>query len=346
MRGRNETTWIIDHIETSIDGGARSVPVIATALGRRDIIDGWKIRWGIGRNAYRVEPGLYAAGRPDKSSPVLVTANYKLSFDALRKELSGLDAWILVLDTAGVNVWCAAGKGTFGTRELLRKIESEKLAELVEHKTLILPQLGAPGVASREVTMLSGFSIVYGPVRAADLKAFFKNGMEKDAAMRRVEFRLSDRMAVAPVELAHALPFLAGAVVLATVLTLAAGGEPVAFGRWTTALIAPTLVGTLLFPALLPYLPFKAFAAKGAVLGAVWSGAASLLLGFSALGSAALVLVATSLIAYLAMNFTGSSTYTCKKGAELEVRIGLPIMIATATIGSAIAVIRAIAIFL
>ena len=65
--------------------------------------------------SYTVDPGLYALGKPDDSSPVLVTANYKMSFDRLREALPERDAWILVLDTKGVNVWCAAGKGTFGT---------------------------------------------------------------------------------------------------------------------------------------------------------------------------------------------------------------------------------------
>ena len=32
------------------------------------------VRWGIGRYDYRVEPGLYAMGHPDETSPVLVTA--------------------------------------------------------------------------------------------------------------------------------------------------------------------------------------------------------------------------------------------------------------------------------
>ena len=48
---------------------------------------------------YSVAPGLYAVGAPDRESDVLVTANYKLSFDTLRRELKGFNAWVLVLDT-------------------------------------------------------------------------------------------------------------------------------------------------------------------------------------------------------------------------------------------------------
>ena len=58
---------------------------------------------------YSVEPGLYALGQPDDSSPVLVTANYKMSFDWLQQALPNRNAWIPVGDTKGINVWCAAG---------------------------------------------------------------------------------------------------------------------------------------------------------------------------------------------------------------------------------------------
>jgi len=105
----------------------------------RDILGTWKARWGIGRMNFIVEPGLYSLGKPDKNSPVLVSANYKMSFDKLRKELKGIDAWILVLDTKGINVWCAAGKGTFGTQELLNRIAIVQLEKVVSHRTVIFP---------------------------------------------------------------------------------------------------------------------------------------------------------------------------------------------------------------
>jgi CO dehydrogenase/acetyl-CoA synthase gamma subunit (corrinoid Fe-S protein) len=80
----------------------------------------------VGIQAYcghHVNPGLYSIGAPDETAPVYVTANYTLSFDALRSALIEIDGYILVLDTLSVNVWCAAGKGTFGTEELVNRIE-------------------------------------------------------------------------------------------------------------------------------------------------------------------------------------------------------------------------------
>ena len=98
------------------------------------------------RMRYTVTPGLYAVGEPDRESDVFVTANYKLSFDILRRELKGLNAWIIVLDTKGINVWCAAGKGTFGTNELINRINETSLQNIVTHRRIIVPQLGAVGV--------------------------------------------------------------------------------------------------------------------------------------------------------------------------------------------------------
>ena len=102
-----------------------------TALSSQDIWGTVKVRSGFTRNNYKVAPGLYCVGNPGPASPVLVTANYKLSFDTLRSAMDPLDAWILVLDTRGINVWCAAGKGTFSTAEVVRRVKIVGLEKIV-----------------------------------------------------------------------------------------------------------------------------------------------------------------------------------------------------------------------
>jgi hypothetical protein len=181
------------------------VPVVSTTLSFNDTLGAWKARWGIGRMDYTVEPGLYAVGKPDSESPVFVSANYKLTFDTLRKNLSGLDCWLLILDTKGINVWCAAGKGTFGTDELISRIETSELSKYVTHKKLVLPQLGATGVSAHEVKQKSGYDINYGPVRAEDIKAYIEAGYKAAKEMRTVKFDLWDRLVLIPMELIPAL---------------------------------------------------------------------------------------------------------------------------------------------
>lgn len=321
-------------IAGSVSVKNRWVPVVSTRLARSDVWDGVKARWNIGRDRYTVLPGLYAAGTPGPESPVLVTANYKLSFDALRKALPGVDAWILVLDTRGINVWCAAGKGTFGTRELEQRIARVKLEEVVSHRTLILPQLGAPGVSAPEVKKDTGWIVKYGPVRAEDIPAYLNAGSRKDAAMREVHFRLPDRMAVAPVELMQAWPVLVAILVGSVLAGLPlSSGYGARFLSFCISLAGGLLLAVFGFPALLPYLPFKAFALKGAVLGLAWAIGSAVVLGVSAVSGAGLVLLVTPMVAFIAMNFTGSSTFTSQPGAAMEVRRGILPMAASVVLG-------------
>jgi len=298
----------------------RFVPIVSTRLTTRDRLGDWGVRWDIGRGGFTVMPGLYAVGDPEPSSPMLVTANYKLSFDRLRRELAGVDAWITVLDTKGVNVWCAAGKGSFGTTELLDRIARLRLGDIVSHRLLILPQLGASGVAAPKIARLSGFRVVWGPVRASDIPAFLASAMRKTEGMRRVEFRFADRMAVAPVEIAHSWPFGIGAVAASCL-----GALPLGFGFghrliWIAAATFGSIIaGTLAFPALLPILPSRAFSVKGAFLGAIWGLACGLLGGLGFGLGAAFVLSGAATCSFIGLNFTGSSTFTCQPGAKAEV---------------------------
>jgi hypothetical protein len=334
--GRARKPWIAG----SIKARDRVVPVVSTRLSRNDAWGGVKVRWNIGRDRYSVLPGLYAAGAPATESPVLVTANYKLSFDTLRGNLQGIDAWILVLDTKGINVWCAAGKGTFGTGELERRVRAVKLDQIVSHRTLILPQLGAPGVSAPEVKKATGWTVRYGPVRAEDIRAYLSAGQKKDEAMRKVRFALSDRMAVAPVELTQAWPLLLGILAASALF-----GLPFSTGyaQRLLQLLLPLGGGVLAavfgFPALLPYLPFRAFALKGAVLGIAWGIASALLVGASAAAGAGLVLLLSPIVAFIAMNFTGASTFTSQPGAALEVRRGIIPMAASLAAGIVLTVL-------
>jgi len=316
---------------------------MADRLGR------WRVRWAIGRSRYRVSPGLYRVGSPEPSSPVLVSANYKLSFDALRSELEGIDAWIVVLDTNGVNVWCAAGKGTFGTDELVRQVEATGLAEVVTHRRLVVPQLGAPGVSAHEVRNRCGFKVVYGPVRASDIPAFLEDGMRATDDMRRVTFKLGERVAMVGVEIVEAVKYIVPIVVI---MVLLAGGESV-LDRVNAGLLAALpilaglLAGVVLVPALLPWIPGRAFSLKGAIVGAVTVGATLALTpgAHSAAVSVQLFLVGTTVASFFAMQFTGATTFTSPSGVEWEMRHALPWQIGGIVIASVIAVARFFRVF-
>lgn len=328
--------WITGHVETTTG----TIQQVSTQLTFQDILGAWKARWDIHRMDYKVSPGLYGVGHPDFGSPVLVSANYKMSFDQLRQELGGFDLWILVLDTKGVNVWCAAGKGTFGTAELVNRIALVKLGEVVSHRKLILPQLGAPGVAAHETLQLSGFKVVYGPVRAADIPEFLNQGMKVTAAMREVRFGFTDRLVLTPIELVGTLkPALIIFGVLLIMNLIFHGAQPAfqILGRILTEFLpflGTALVGTVLVPALLPYLPGRALSWKGWFLGLLWAVTCLWLLPQKNwLQSAAYLLLLPSLASFLAMNFTGSTTYTSLSGVVREMKAALPAQIGSVGLG-------------
>jgi hypothetical protein len=314
---------------------------VSGALAAGDRLGAWRVRWGIAREDYRVAPGLYALGEPAERTPVLVTANYKLTFDELRSSLAGLDAWLLVVDTRGINVWCAAGKGTFCAEEVARVVRETSLAAIVQHRRLVLPQLSAPGVAAHEVKEACGFRVTFGPVRAADLPAFLAAGMKADAAMRRVTFDLRERAVVVPEVLSVAWDrrmllayggILAASAIGRDGLSWRRGlrdGAPVIGAVWLAL-----LAGGAVTPLALPYLPGRAFSGKGALAGGVLATAAAAALGRRLSPASRLALVAgvTAASSYTAMDFTGSSTITSPSGVEAEMRRAMPLQGAAAAL--------------
>jgi len=332
-------------ITGSIKTAVGAVPQVSSSLVWADRFGAFKARWGIGRMHYIVEPGLYALERPDEQSPVFVTANYKMSFDKLREALPGRNAWIVVLDTQGINVWCASGKGTFGTQELVGRIRSSGLEQIVSHRELILPQLSGPGVAAHLVKKLSGFKVIYGPILAADLHAFLERGLKATPEMRLKTFTTWERVVLIPMEVVGALKM--GMIVIPGLFLLALFGK--SGGGWTNALhhglfsvldfLIAILAGAVLTPLLLPWLPGRAFSLKGFGLG-VLAVAMLMLFGWShwvtwtgRLEILAWALLIPATTAYLAMNFTGASTYTSLSGVRKEMRWALPLQIGAGIVG-------------
>lgn len=320
--------FVADFIETP----AGTVPRVHTGWNREDRLGTVSARLGMGRDSYRIAPGLYGVGSPDARSPVMVTANYKLSFDTLRGSLSGVDAWVLVADTRSINVWCAAGKGTFSSLEVAERVKAASLEKIVDHRRLILPQLAATGVSAQQVKRMCGFEVVWGPVHAKHIKAFLDAGMKADPAMRRVTFTLGERVELIPVELNHLgrpTLYILPALFLLSGLGSGLFSISAALSRGSSALLAYILAvaaGVILVPILLPWLPGRAFALKGAGLGA----AAGALLSVGMAGHLArlemlsLTLFIMAVSSYLAMNFTGSTPFTSPTGVEKEMRRAIP----------------------
>lgn len=295
-----------------------------TDLGLRDRLGAVIVRLGFHRQTYRVTPGLCAVGSPDQNSPVLVSANYRLSFNVLRKELSGIDAWIMVINTFGVNVWCAAGKGSFSAEELSKKIKEVSLNEVVSHRMIILPQLAAPGVAAHKVRELTGFTVKYGPVRAHDIRAYLNAGMKANSEMRRVHFPFVDRLKLTPLEFRlilqkFALPIF---VVLSALVMISRGVvDWHDLGRFVVPVLGSFVIGTVFVPALLPWIPFRSFVLKGAFVGILWAIMISLFYRGGWLWVLGNIFLLPAVTAFCSLSFTGATTYTSPSGVNKEIRL-------------------------
>jgi hypothetical protein len=325
------TRYIIGDIKTKVG----AFPQITSHLDWKDYLGAFKVRWGIRRDRYRVAPGLYAVGTPTERSDVFVTANYKLSFDLVRKNLKGMNSWLLVLDTKGVNVWCAAGKGTFGTKELVRRIQLTSLDKIVIHRRLILPQLGATGVAAHLVKEATGFTVIYGPVRAMDIPEFVQASYKASKEMRRVNFDWYDRLKLIPNDIIYNLRYLLSMLFVISVLSgINLNGYSIQQVLRNIIPIAKIIAsgyfsGLVLTPLFLPYIPTQNFSFKGLMVGAIVSVLLFLnhSLDGNILAQFAEIFFISSFSSFLAMNFTGASTYTSLAGVKKEMRIAVPVQI-------------------
>jgi NAD-dependent dihydropyrimidine dehydrogenase PreA subunit len=146
---------------------------------------------------WSTEPGLRSAGNPGRSSPVLVTGNYDLTVRRLLRALEGVDAWVVVAPSRGINVWCAAAGGHLTSHQVVTALKTSGVEERVEHRRAILPQLAATGVQAREVSQRCGWKLRFGPVYAEDLPRYLAQHEKKSDDMRRVRFGLAERLEMA-----------------------------------------------------------------------------------------------------------------------------------------------------
>ncbi len=208
----------------------------------------FKTVWGL---LFRLFPcptqvGLRRVGHPHRDSPVLVTCNFHTTVHRLVHilERHEVDAWLLVAESKGVNVWCAAGGDEFTTGSVVSAVKTSSVNERVDHRRLILPPLGAPGIQLDEVRRQTGWSPRWGPVYAEDLPRYLARRCRRDESMKRPRYHWRERLDTA---LGSLFPFyLIGAI---------------GFALFDQALLMSYLaVGAaafLLFFLLCPWLPGK-----------------------------------------------------------------------------------------
>jgi NAD-dependent dihydropyrimidine dehydrogenase PreA subunit len=141
--------------------------------------------------------GLVKIGNPGRNAPVLLTGNFRLTVQRVRRALEGIDAYLLVANSRGVNVWCAAAGGHLTNHDVVSVLKTSGIEDLVDHRQVILPQLAATGIEGKIIHQKTGWRVVWGPVYATSIPAFLSGGMEKTAQMRTVSFPWPQRLEMA-----------------------------------------------------------------------------------------------------------------------------------------------------
>ena len=162
--------------------------------------------------------------------------------------------------------------------------------------------------------------------------------------MRQVTFGIGERLVLIPVDLVMSAKYLL-LVAVCFLLLSGLGRDGYSFARlaavgWRCAalLVTAYLAGAAGAPLLLPWLPGRAFALKGACLGVAISGALAALAwggGWfeNSLSEAAWLLLIPAVVSFITMMFTGSTPYTSLSGVRLELRLAVPVQLLVAVVG-------------
>jgi acetyl-CoA decarbonylase/synthase complex subunit gamma len=119
--------------------------------------------------------GIYEIGGPHENSPVLITANFSLTYFIVSGEIEGsrVPSWLLVKDTEGLSVMTAWAAGKFGADSIAPFVKKSGIADKVKHRKLIIP--GYAAVISGELEEeLPGWQILIGPREAGHIPAYVK----------------------------------------------------------------------------------------------------------------------------------------------------------------------------
>lgn len=143
------------------------------------------------------KPRLITFGKPTPNSPVLVTVNSSLTVRRLSKVLKNEDCYLLVAPAGGINVWCGSVGEHFTIESIISIIKTSGIEHLVNHRRLILPQLCAPAINSKELNIRVGWTGQFGPIRAEDIPEYLRNEKRVTTAMTEIRYSPKDRLEMA-----------------------------------------------------------------------------------------------------------------------------------------------------
>ncbi len=265
---------------------------------------------------FSVRPGFYFMGQRNENAPLLVTGNNFLTVFLLVRRIANRSIRLLIIDTNGINVWCAAVGDRFSAAEIIDKAMHFGLLKKGQKIEMILPKLCLSGVRLSDLHM-AGIKPIIGPLYAREVPEYLDRGEFEDRVDDRILFGFQSRGFTAlPTAFQFFYYFL--------------GGYVVTLGILSSAIIGVAAVLGFFYPLLFPFLPGKQFAVKGISLGFI---ASIFPVGFFSVGGFNLQLLlfwnlfifATSI--YIALNYTGNSPVSNYSRVREETIRFLPVVV-------------------
>ncbi len=121
----------------------------------------------------KVEAKLYEIGSPNENSPVLFTTNFSLTYFSVAGEVerSKIPAYICTVDTEGLGVLNAYAGDKISAEKVVKSLESQKVAEKVKHRKLIIP--GLLPMFRAEIEDISEWKeVIIGPETSREIPGF------------------------------------------------------------------------------------------------------------------------------------------------------------------------------
>lgn len=141
--------------------------------------------------------GLIKIGSPGRDAPVFLTCNFVLTVERVKKALKGMDCYLIVANSKGINVWCASTGGHLTNHSVISVIKTCGIEKLVDHRNIILPQLSATGIEEEVIRQSTGWKVIWGPVYIQDITDFMERKYKKTPQMSVVRFPLKQRIEMA-----------------------------------------------------------------------------------------------------------------------------------------------------
>ena len=140
------------------------------------------------------ELGVRAIGNPNEYSPVFLSGNYTLTVHRLMKCLRPYDCYLIVANSKGSNVWCAAGMNEFNEFDIIDAINVSHLKGKVKGRRIIAPPYAAPGVDVKVIEEQTSFKLEWGPTHLDDLPDYIDKNYRRTSEMTLAQFGFLDRM--------------------------------------------------------------------------------------------------------------------------------------------------------